>query len=64
MWIDARNSEGKLLFRYDPTRELIETCERGRVVITDLLQLKGSNASLFSPPLSVPNADLERRRAS
>lgn len=61
MWIEVRHN-GKLRFRYDPERELVETCERGQSVITDLLILKGNSAPiLFVPPLSVSNADPERR---
>lgn len=36
MWVDVRSSEGRLLFRYDPTRDLVAIRERGADHTIDL----------------------------
>lgn len=37
LWIPVRDPHThKLLFRYDPGRQLIEICERGKVTLVDL----------------------------
>lgn len=35
---------GRLLFRYDPERELIEICERRQVVVVDLTAYRSGEA--------------------
>lgn len=36
-WVEVRDpATGKLILRYDPDRELVETARRGRSVVTDL----------------------------
>lgn len=41
-WIDIRNGDGKLMFRYDNERNLIEYVNRGRKTIVDLNAYKDS----------------------
>ena len=36
VWQDVRDAAGKLLFRFDPQRDLVQVAERGRVVVVDL----------------------------
>jgi hypothetical protein len=40
MWQDVRDAAGKLLFRFDPQRDLVQVGERGRVVVVDLSQYR------------------------
>lgn len=40
MWLDVRDTAGKLLFRFDPQRDLVQVGERGRVVVVDLSQYR------------------------
>lgn len=35
-WLDVRDAAGKLLFRFDPCRDLVQIAERRRVVVIDL----------------------------
>jgi hypothetical protein len=36
-WVEVRDpATGKLVLRYDPQRDLVETARRGRVTVTDL----------------------------
>ena len=35
-WLDVRDAAGKLLFRFDPRRDLVQIAERRRVVVIDL----------------------------
>jgi hypothetical protein len=41
-WIDVRSPDGKLLFRYDPDRDLVEWAARGRKIVVDLNAYKDS----------------------
>ncbi len=46
MFIDVRHPyTNKLLFRYDPERQLIEIGERGKTIIIDLTQIRAENAA-------------------
>lgn len=50
-WIDVRDeAAGWLLFRYDPTRKLIETKQRGRKVIVDLTQFEQMSVRPIDKP--------------
>lgn len=40
MWLDVRDAAGKLLFRFDPQRDLVQVGERGRVIVVDLSQYR------------------------
>lgn len=40
MWIDVRDAANKLLFRFDPQRDLVQVGERGRVIVVDLAQYR------------------------
>lgn len=39
-WQDVRDAAGKLLFRFDPQRDLVQVGERGRVIVVDLSQYR------------------------
>ena len=34
MWLDVRDAAGKLLFRYDPQRDLVEIKQHGGGIVT------------------------------
>lgn len=40
MWHDVRDAAGKLLFRFDPQRDLVQVKQRGIVVTIDLAQYR------------------------
>jgi len=40
MWVDVRDAANKLLFRFDPQRDLVQVGERGRVIVVDLSQYR------------------------
>jgi hypothetical protein len=44
MWIDIRDAAGKLLFRFDPGRDLVQIAERRQVVVVDLSQYRAAQA--------------------
>lgn len=44
MWIDIRDAAGKLLFRFDPNRDLVQIAERRQVVVIDLAQYRAAQA--------------------
>jgi len=39
-WIDVRSPKNKLMFRYDPERDLIEYVHRGEKTVVDLKAYK------------------------
>jgi hypothetical protein len=39
-WVEVRDEQGHLLFRYDPKRDLIEYMQRGKRIVIDLTQYK------------------------
>ena len=44
-WVDVREeATGRLLFRYDPRRQLVEIKQRGRKTIVDLTALAKDTA--------------------
>lgn len=45
VWIEARDEHGKLWFRYDPARELVEVGQRGVRRVFDLRALHGAAGS-------------------
>lgn len=36
MWVEVRDDNGKLLFKYNPIKNLIEIVQRGRYTLIDL----------------------------
>lgn len=40
MWHDVRDAAGKLLFRFDPQRDLVQVKRAGVVVVIDLSQYR------------------------
>jgi len=55
MWLDVRDAAGKLLFRYDPQRDLVQVGARGRVIIVDLSQFREPPGDKKAP------VDIERK---
>jgi hypothetical protein len=49
MWLDVRDTAGKLLFRFDPQRDLVQVGERGRVVVVDLSQYRAQQDAKNKP---------------
>ena len=39
-WMEVRDTEGRLLFKFDPERDLIEIGSRGRYVVVDLTRYR------------------------
>lgn len=56
MWQDVRDPDhNKLLFRYDPLRNLVEIGSRGVIHVVDLAEYKQSSP----PPAGQPSAPKE-----
>ena len=52
MWIDIRDTAGKLLFRFDPGRDLVQIAERRQVVVVDLSQYRAAQHDQPAPAIS------------
>lgn len=58
MWVDVRHpSTNRLLFRYDPARELVEVAERGESTVIDLTRYQGAYQPVAA---GVPTQPAER----
>jgi hypothetical protein len=64
MFVDVRSPDGRLLFRYDATRELIQVKERGQTLTVDLTQYQQGYATIAVGGVQAQAEpySLERRR--
>jgi hypothetical protein len=51
-WLDVRDTTGRLLFRFDPKRDLVQIAERRRVVVIDLAQYRAAQHEQPAQPCS------------
>jgi hypothetical protein len=55
MWHDVRDAAGKLLFRFDPQRDLVQVKRAGVLVVIDLSQYRPQ------PPPAKKAIDIAKR---
>lgn len=61
-YIDVRGADGRLLFRYDPARGLVEMRVKGELHVVDLTVYAVEQAAVVAPTDPVEQAGRRNRR--
>lgn len=56
-WQDVRGPDGRLLFRFDPARMLVEISARGQVYLIDLTTYMALTAAVIETDISLLDSE-------